>query len=116
MLEVGDDHLRDHDRSHAGIGLRRSEHESAVGQLLVLLLDPHRAVEQVEVAVPQCSDLAESQAAERCQQNRRSELRGDRIGDVETSSSSRPGALRGAPRRLPSPHTDCASRCRPQQQ
>ncbi len=63
LLEVGDDHLRDHDRPHPGIGLGRAEHERAIAELLILLLDPNRAMQQIEVPHPQAPDLAEAQSA-----------------------------------------------------
>lgn len=64
VLEVGDDHLRDGHRSHARVGLGQVEYEGAVGEFLILLLDPNRAMQEIEMTLTQGADLAEAQSAD----------------------------------------------------
>ena len=56
-LEVGDEGGRNGDDAPPGVGLRRTEHEGAVAELLILLDDGDTAVEQIEVALAQRAEL-----------------------------------------------------------
>ena len=58
-FEVEDEGGRNGDDAPAGVGLWRTEHEGSVAELLVLLDDGGRAVEQIEVALAQRSELAD---------------------------------------------------------
>jgi hypothetical protein len=64
LLELLGQERRKHQRPHARFALRRSEHELTVGQLLLLLFDGNRVMEQVHVASLQAEQLTDAQTDE----------------------------------------------------
>ena len=70
-LQVGHEHRRDRDRAHTRVGLRWTEHERAVAELLVLLDHQHRPVWHVQVDLSKGAQLSDAQGAEGGEQHHR---------------------------------------------
>ena len=84
-----------HERPGTGFALRRSEHELAVGELLLLLLDRDRVVEQVHVAPLQTEQFTDSKPDETRDQHEDSVAVVDAFGDVPNLLSGRDRPLGG---------------------
>ena len=67
----------------AGVTLRRSDEERAVGELLQLLDDVHRLVQQIQTLAGESTQLAEPETRERRSEHQGSVAGFDRVGERE---------------------------------
>jgi hypothetical protein len=85
------------ERPHPGSSLRRTERPLAALQLLVLLGDLDRPVQQIDGVAAQAHHLAETEPGEGGDKDHRPEPRLDGVGEPRTPSTPRRSAARSGP-------------------